>query len=98
MIVENLEFNISYIKFNGNKFEIDSGNGNQECNICELEEMFQKFVKVDDSKDKYDDLNEVDDGCIKLEEEENKKVSDKDKKKYRKIYEKKIENNWIFKT
>ena len=51
--------------------------------VDRLGEMLQEYVRLESKENKYDDLKEDDDGCINLEEEENKKVSDKDKKRYR---------------
>ena len=63
-------FDVSYVKLNGNKFEIDRKNDNQKCSIGELRKMFQEFIKLDDTNDKDSGLNEE---CgVKFEGQENK--------------------------
>ena len=63
-------FDVSYVKLNGNKFEIDRKNNRQKCSLYELRKMFQGFIKLDDTKDKDSGLNEE---CgVKFEGQENK--------------------------
>ena len=67
---DNGRFDVSYVKLNGNKFEIDRENNLQKCSISELRKMFQGFIKLDDTNDKDSGLNEE---CgVKFEGQENK--------------------------